>query len=339
MANYIDSAGNYSVTGYFGGKGSEYQKYQKGKKLGLWSDLPEYISQGGTSRGISKDTDYKTAVEEAIRQSREAVQPSIERLEATRPAIEQEYTTMGAQLQAREAPLKERYNILLDEVRGQQQRVEQRQQRVTSGEMAKRGILGSSTLAQQEIASALAPITSEYTGLLGRTGVARETDLLNLASQIAQMGVQKSQALRGVDVDVANLLAQAGMGGMTAGQQQYQYQTTLGRQAEQFAQQQENLRRAEEVARQQYQQITLPESQARLQQISASIAQAREQSNIMKTLQEQVKEFLDKQKKSTFDSDLENAWNAGVSPDLVGIGGTGGMRNISDILRVGGYSS
>jgi len=47
-----DGSGDYSVSGYFGGKDTEaYKKYKKGKEAGKWKDLNDYMAQGGTQSG------------------------------------------------------------------------------------------------------------------------------------------------------------------------------------------------------------------------------------------------------------------------------------------------
>lgn len=45
---------NYSISDYFGGSGSDaYNEYKQGQSSGQWSDLNDYISQGGTSSGYN----------------------------------------------------------------------------------------------------------------------------------------------------------------------------------------------------------------------------------------------------------------------------------------------
>lgn len=89
-------------------------------------------------------------------------------------------------LEAQRSPLQSRYDELLNSIKGQQQTAEQRQTVTTQNELGKRGILPSSGLAQQELTSAINPITSQFSGLIANTGIERENALNQINQLIAQ---------------------------------------------------------------------------------------------------------------------------------------------------------
>ena len=135
-------------------------------------------------------------------------------------------------MRAEKVPLKERYEGILKQILSGQERAETRQTLTTGQEMGKGGILPSSGFFQQEMTRGLEPITREYTGMYKEAGTQRESDL------------------RAIDSAIAQLYAQAGQAGMTAGLTQQQNAITNA------------LERARQALQQrQYEEVTLPESQ------------------------------------------------------------------------------
>lgn len=100
-------------------------------------------------------------------------------INANQPAIQA--------LTAGSASLEDRYNKLLDSIKGIGQSALDTQTKATSNEMAMRGILPSSTLFQNQLAGALAPIANQYQNTYAQTGLQENNDLLSLASQIGNL--------------------------------------------------------------------------------------------------------------------------------------------------------
>lgn len=227
---------SYSLTSYFGGKDTDaYRSYKEGQKSGQYRDLPDYIAKTG-GNAASGGSNLNSSVANAQQLAQRAVQPAVGALEATK------------------APLQQRYKDLLDSIKGQQQTATNRQTVATSNELAKRGILGESGLAQQEMVNALNPITSEYTSLIKDTGNQQEIDLAGIASQIA--GLQSN----------------AGLQGLTLGNQQYQFGQTQNLQQQQLDAQRQQNQLANQLAQMTYKDITLPESRASIANINSQIA-------------------------------------------------------------------
>ena len=152
-------------------------------------------------------------LQSAIQQSQQIVEPAAQAMRAEKE------------------PLKERYEGILKQILSGQERAETRQTLTTGQEMGKRGILPSSGFFQQEMTRGLEPITREYTGMYKEAGTQRESDL------------------RAIDSAIAQLYAQAGQAGMTAGLTQQQNAITNA------------LERARQALQQrQYEEVTLPES-------------------------------------------------------------------------------
>lgn len=100
-------------------------------------------------------------------------------------------------LQNQQTKLQDQYKQLIDQIKGQQTVAEQGQTKVTAGELAKRGISGDSTLAQQEIQSALQPIQSNYAGVIGQAGRDQAAQEADIASKIA--GIQSNNTTNAID--------------------------------------------------------------------------------------------------------------------------------------------
>jgi hypothetical protein len=256
----------YSLKEYFGGKTTQaYADYKAGQKAGQWSDLEDYIRKGGTNTGYISPQDAARKIQE---QALQAVQPAVQSYQAQLPEVGKAFDQSRQQMEAERDPLIERYQSLLDDIKGRQQTAENRQTVATSEELGKRGITGSSTLAQQEMANALNPITSEFTGMTRDVGLSREADLRNLANMITGTYTQQTDAERQIHNAIGQLLSGAGMTGLNLSQQQEQFNKQLAQQQlaqmQQASQWQDNLALNKQQQAFQdlvYRTIQLPESQ------------------------------------------------------------------------------
>lgn len=201
---------------------------------------------GGSSLTGGSDT-----ISRAIQLQQEANRPAVQSLESSIPEIQKSISTRQDQLKAEVDPLKQRYQSLLSEIKGNQTSAENRQTVVTSNELGKRGIVGSSTLAGQEIANAVNPITKQYTGLYTQTGLDQEAGIRDLLNSITNLGLTGTDQQRAVRNAIAQLQSGAASTGITQGIQQEQYNTSEDR-----------LKSAQDLAKKVYETITLPESKA-----------------------------------------------------------------------------
>lgn len=135
-----------------------------------WDD--NYFAQnfGGNqttpSSGMGGSTDYAN---QALQFTRQANAPVVQTLKTQK------------------TDLSTRYKDILESIKGEQTNAEQRQTVVTSNELGKRGITGSSGLAQQTISDALLPIAREFAGLRTNASLSETKDLNDLAYKIASL--------------------------------------------------------------------------------------------------------------------------------------------------------
>lgn len=198
------------------------------------------------------------AIKKAIEMQKQANQPTVDSYNAQIPEIQQKYDQTRSQLQASQPSLDEKYKNLLDSIKGNQTQDVNNQTRITSNELGKRGILGSSTLADQEIQNAVTPLNQKYTGLLKDTTLAQSDADQALQNQIANLTPQETSDVRAVNNAIAQLQSGAATSGANLGlniynsnvqQQQQQVQNDLA--AKQLAAQQAQQQIANSIAQQQ----------------------------------------------------------------------------------------
>ena len=189
-------------------------------------------SGGGGGGGASYDEILKAA----IKAQQEANQPAVSSLEASKPTTQKLFEQQGQYLQSQVQPMEQRYQSLLNSIKGQQTTDVNKQTLVTNNELGKRGITGSSGLAQQEIQSATEPINQYYTGQYASTGSDREAAIAALNQQITQNPMQEQQALDQINNAIAQLQSGGNQAAITGALSQYQTQ-----QNSLYQQQQNNL--------------------------------------------------------------------------------------------------
>lgn len=150
-------------------------------------------------------------ISQAIDLQKKANQPAVQSLEASKPEIQSAYQ------QSRQT-LTDRYQNLLDSIRGQGEQDVNRQTTITSNELGKRGIVGSSTLGQQEIQNATSPLRQKYTGLEKDASISQNEQLSGLTTQ-------ETADLRAIANSIAQLQSGAAQTGISQGIGQYQQNT------------------------------------------------------------------------------------------------------------------
>ena len=204
---------------------------------------PTSSSSGGGSSFNPQDS-----IRMAIDALKEANKPAIESLQASIPEVQSKYQQTRQQLQGQQAPMEQRYQQLLDSIKGNQQVAENRQTVTTNNELGKRGITGSSGIAQQEMTNALNPITQQYTGLANETGMARESSLKGLQDQIANLTPQEQSDQRAIQNMIGQLSSGAGQAGLSAGMNLYSTQLQNQYQQQQLSEQQKQNEIANKLA-------------------------------------------------------------------------------------------
>jgi len=227
-------------------------------------------TQGGVFGGA---TNYEDTIRRAIEMQREAAQPAISSMQAGIPEVQQKFATTREQVGAEVDPLKARYDNLLADVRASGQKQEQAQTRVTSQELGKRGLVGSSTLAQQELLNATQPIQESTQRLATDVGLSREESLRGIQDRLSGLTTQETGELRAIQNAIAQLQAGAGQSGISTGtnvfqnaQSQQLAQQQLQSQQEQLQNQQAQQAIENALRQRQFEEVTLPSTQYQLNQ-------------------------------------------------------------------------
>jgi hypothetical protein len=228
-------------------------------------DLYNAVYGGGQSvqSGSYAQPNFESTLQRAMQLQKEAAQPAISSLQASIPEIQKSYASQTQYAKGQVSNLESRYKTLLDSIKTNQAGAETGAIKTTSQELGRRGIVGSSGVADVAMQEAVNPIKAQYSNLLSQTGVSQEADIAAANQAIANLGLAETEATRNVNNAIAQLQSATTTAGINQALQQLQIaQTDLQneRQASQFQQQQDQANKI-------YETISLPESQA---QIAAS---------------------------------------------------------------------
>ncbi len=197
-----------------------------------WSGVEWQPTGGGGGGGTGTSGSWEDTVKRAITMQQEANQPAIASYQAQIPEIQKGYAAQKVDITAKEQTLKDRYDTLLKSLGTSQTKETSAQQVITQNELGKRGLLPSSTLAQQEVQNVLTPITDKYTNLQRTTELDRTAGLQDLAGLITQLTTGESADTRAITNAIAQLQSGAATSGITTGTNVWgQNQTNIANQA------------------------------------------------------------------------------------------------------------
>lgn len=231
------------------------------KAVGQFNSTGSYGNSG--SSGGSNQGNFQNTVQQAIEMNRKANEPAVQSLQSSLPEIGNKYAQQRSQTQAQIEPLKQRYQNLLDEVKGQGQVQVNNQTRITNNELGKRGLVGSSTLAQQEIQNAVQPIQGQIATNTKNIGLEQEQGIQSIQNLLAGLTTQETEQQRAVQNAIAQLQAGAGQAGVQQGLSLFQ-QNQQNAIAEQARQQQLSQQARENALQDQMFPIQLKSAQADL---------------------------------------------------------------------------
>lgn len=220
-----------------------YEKaVQQFNSTGRWGNAPSSSSNSGG---------FQNTVQQAIEMNQKANQPAVASLQASIPEIGNKYAQQRAQTQAQIEPLKQRYQTLLEDVKNQGQTQVNNQTKITNNELGKRGIVGSSTLASQEIQNAVQPIQGQIATNTKNIGLEQEQGLMALQNLLSGFTTAETADTRAVQNAIAQLQSGAGQAGVQQGLSmfQQQQQNDLAEKARAAAQAQQDIenRRADQL--------------------------------------------------------------------------------------------
>lgn len=173
--------------------------------------------------GILPGEDYMGyATRRQTEANMKAVQPAISSLEAGIPEVKDAYTKRQEQLTAEKQPLIDRYEQLLNEIRGREVSQVNEATRNVNREMGRRGIALSSTFAGDETLGRTAGIRSQAQSDILTTTFEREAKLREIDNVITNLTSEMVAAERDIRNNIANIQATAGSQGVAQAIQLYQ---------------------------------------------------------------------------------------------------------------------
>lgn len=161
-------------------------------------------------------------IKTAINQYRDINKPAVEALQAQKPIIEQATAQRGTELQAAKTTLGQRYESIINTLKGRSEQDVQRSDLDVSREYGKRGILPSSGVVSQVQTEKANPIRQYYSGAIteaGISGAEAEQDILN---QISRLPIEQADKLNLVQQAISQLEAGASKDAIQLALQQYQ---------------------------------------------------------------------------------------------------------------------
>lgn len=166
--------------------------------------------QAAIGSDTSSPTDYATLAAQQLKLRQEANQPAIKSLEASIPEQAQKFTTERGRLQGEVDPIKQRYQLVLDELKRRETKDTGEVNTALAREFGRRGIPLSSGLYEQTGIEKRQPI-SEFYGIQGREASAsQEESLRNITNLVNALTPQETEATRTIRNAIANLQAGAG---------------------------------------------------------------------------------------------------------------------------------
>lgn len=214
-----------------------------------WDGVTWTKEGGGSSysSGGASSINMDDIINQSIKRYQEANQPAVASLEAGIPETQTKYSQLRTQQQGRIDPLKDRYTNLINEVKNYGQIQEQRQTQTTQAELAKRGILNSSGLAQQELTNALQPITSSTSYKVQDLGYQQEDAIKQIEDYIANLTPQETEELRLARNAIAQLQSGAASSGISTGIDVYKQKVAEQQAAEERKMEEERVKRQNEL--------------------------------------------------------------------------------------------
>lgn len=184
------SSGNWDDNYFAQNFGGEYQRQHGGRQYG--------------------EDDYSFFNRQQQEQAKQIIEPAVKSLEAGIPELKQAYQTRQTELAAEKDPLIQRYEQLLNEIRGRETSQVNDVTKTTNREMGRRGITLDSTFAAEETQGRTAPIHGAAESDILSTTFDREAKLRDIDNSITNLTSEMVAAERDVRNSIAQIQAQSG---------------------------------------------------------------------------------------------------------------------------------
>lgn len=137
----------------------------------------------------------------------ESFSPIVSKIEGQAPAITQAYGQAKNTLQTQKSSLTDKYQKLLADIKNVGARQTESATKTTNSELARRGITGDSTAAQQEIQNVVAPIDERILASSNQATMAQGEEEATIANALANLAISEQSAQSGILSQVASLLS------------------------------------------------------------------------------------------------------------------------------------
>lgn len=189
----------------------DYNEYLKLGGPSLDSPSSGYSSSGG---GYTPP-DYNAIAQSQLKMQEDLNRPSIQAYEAQKPLIQQGYQNKATQLEGEKAPLKQRYQTILDELSRREGQEKSSEQSRLAKEYSRRGIPLSSGDYEAASSAALRPINEYYTGQQTNTRLSEEDSLRDITNALLDIPITSLKEQNLVDQAIATLRSNYGQNAST----------------------------------------------------------------------------------------------------------------------------
>lgn len=153
--------------------------------------------------GPGQESDY---IQRTFKQT-DPYQGAYDALGESKKITEQAYTERGRQLEGEKQPLMDRYQSIIDELKGKETKETGQVATGLSREYGKRGIPLSSGAYEQDLGGKTRDISQFYAGQTKEVGFEREDKLRELGNLQANLPIEKAKDLNAIDQRIAEMKA------------------------------------------------------------------------------------------------------------------------------------
>ena len=205
---------------------------------GIWDDnyfAQNFANNAATNYGHpGSSASFEQLAQQQLDFQRKANEPAIQSYEQSIPETQQKFAAEKTRLSGEKEPLKQRYQNIINQLKGRESQDLGAAQTRTGREFGYRGIPASSTLYLDELNRSESPIRERYGTQITDVGLQQEDQLRGIDSLISQLTGQETDSVRAI----RNAMAQLQSGGAQSGIQNALVMLQNQQQAQQFQQQQ-----------------------------------------------------------------------------------------------------
>jgi len=216
-------------------------------------------SMPGQTSAQATNIDLASQFKKAQELISQAKQPAIQSLEASKPEVAASFGQQREALATQQTNMQSRYQNLLADIKGKEEKAINQTTKVTANELGARGIAPNSTFYDQSILGVQQPIQSEYAGFtrdIGQAQSEEEASYANLAGQLTSQEVAANRDIANAIAAIQSATSQdavnVALQELSRAQQAQQFAQSQAQQASQFQQSFGLEQSAQQLAQDQY---------------------------------------------------------------------------------------